>query len=296
MAVSTPGGDDAAVSALVARVLRWSVVDGPGNRMVLFLQGCSFACPGCHNPHTMGHCNGCGDCLPVCPVDALRLSEGRLVFDPGPCTHCDACLDACPVSANPMAQRMDVAQVLAQLRRDAAFIDGITVSGGEATLQPKFVAALFAAVKATPALAHLGCLIDSNGHLGPQGWELLLPVTDGVMLDIKAFDPQRHRRLTGQDNSRALASARWLAQHGKLHELRFLVVPGETDQPDEVAALAALALELRAPVRLNAFRHHGVRGAARQWPSARRFDVEAVAARLKAAGVAPVALPAVWLE
>lgn len=281
----------------IARLLRWSVVDGPGNRMVLFLQGCNFACPGCHNPHTIGQCDDCGLCVPACPEAALSLQGGRIVFDAAACTQCDACLAACPISANPMAQALGVPQVLALLRRDLPFLDGLTVSGGEATVQLKFVAALFAAVKAAPDLAHLTCLIDSNGHLGPLGWAQVLPVTDGVMLDVKAFDPARHRALTGQDNARVLASARLLAKAGKLAELRFLMVPGQTDSEDEAAAFQAFAASLGPGLRLrlNAFQHHGVRGPARDWPAMRREGVEALAARLTAAGLGPVVLPSVWL-
>lgn len=281
----------------IARLLRWSVVDGPGNRMVLFLQGCNFACPGCHNPHTIGQCDDCGLCVPACPEAALSLQGGRIVFDAAACTQCDACLAACPISANPMAQALGVPQVLALLRRDLPFLDGLTVSGGEATVQLKFVAALFAAVKAAPDLAHLTCLIDSNGHLGPLGWAQVLPVTDGVMLDVKAFDPARHCALTGQDNARVLASARLLAKAGKLAELRFLMVPGQTDSEDEAAAFQAFAASLGPGLRLrlNAFQHHGVRGPARDWPAMRREGVEALAARLTAAGLGPVVLPSVWL-
>lgn len=278
-------------SGLIARLLRWSVVDGPGNRMVLFLQGCTFACAACHNPHTIGTCTDCGICLPACAPGALVLKNGRIAFDPTLCTHCDACLSACPIRSNPMARRMSVPEVLDALLRDRLFLDGITVSGGEATMQPKFVAALFATIKAEPDLSHLTCLIDSNGHLGPQGWARLLPVTDGVMLDIKALDPRRHRALTGQDNVRVLASARLLAKAGKLAELRYLIIPGQTDREDEVAALVELARELGAPLRLNAFRRRGVRGAAQDWPEATRETVQAIAARLDAAGLGPVSLP-----
>ncbi|MCI5109769.1 MAG: YjjW family glycine radical enzyme activase [Marivita sp.] len=282
----------------ISRVLRWSVVDGPGNRLVLFLQGCNFNCPGCHNPHTIGVCNDCGDCIPACPTDALTLVDGRIAFDPTLCTDCDECLRACPISANPMVRRMSVEDVLVLLRRDVAFLNGLTVSGGEATMQLKFVRALFAAVKAAPDLAHLTCFVDSNGHLGPQGWAKLLDVTDGVMLDIKAFDPDRHRNLTGQGNERVLASARLLAKAGKLAELRFLLVPGQTDNTDEIDALRDFARSLGPGIRLrlNAFQHHGVRGPARDWPVMRRAGVEQAAARLMAADIGPLVLPSVWLN
>ncbi|WP_257979896.1 4Fe-4S cluster-binding domain-containing protein, partial [Aeromonas salmonicida] len=58
-------------TATVSRWLPFSCVDGPGNRLVLFLQGCNFRCPGCHNPHTMGLCDHCGDCVATCPSGAL---------------------------------------------------------------------------------------------------------------------------------------------------------------------------------------------------------------------------------
>lgn len=282
--------------AHVSKVLRWSAVDGPGNRLVLFLQGCNFACPGCHNPHTIGICNACGDCIPACPRGALSLAGGRVAFDAGLCDDCDLCLRACPISASPMTQELSVGDVLALLRANRPFLNGLTVSGGEATMQAKFVEALFAAVKADPALAGLSCFIDSNGHLGPKSWQRLLPVTDGLMLDIKAFDPATHLTLTGIGNAKSLASVRIAHAAGKLYELRFLMVPGFTDTEAEIAALIAFAQSLgQVRVKLNAFQHHGVQGAARDWPKMPRAGVEAAAARLRAAGVGEVVTPSVWL-
>lgn len=283
--------------AAVSKFLTWSVVDGPGNRFVLFLQGCNYRCVTCHNPHTIGVCSDCGACVAVCPSGALTKTGRKVVHDPGLCVACDSCLAACPTRANPMVRRMAVEDVLALLRRNAPFLNGLTVSGGEATLHLDFLIDLFAAIRMAPDLAHLTLFIDSNGHLPAEGWQRVLPLTDGVMLDIKAFDPDRHHRLTGADNELSLASARLLADAGKLYELRFLLVPGETDRPEEIEALAALArdLGLNTRLRLNAFQRHGVRGPAAGWPTMPRDGVEAVAAALRAAGIAEVAVPSVWL-
>ncbi|WP_420411189.1 YjjW family glycine radical enzyme activase [Roseibium sp.] len=283
------------LQAPVSKILTWSCVDGPGNRLVLFLQGCNYNCITCHNPHTIGQCNDCGDCIPACPTSALSLVDGKIRFDANACTNCDACLRACPISANPMVQTYTVEDILALLRENADFLSGITISGGEATLHHSFIKALFSAIGATADLKHLTRFIDSNGHLGADGWKELLPVTDGVMLDIKAFDVQLHKSLTKRTNTRSLASARQLADAGKLYELRYLMIPGRTDTDAELDALADFVRSLPQPIRLrlNGFRTHGVRPEAAKLPALARDRLEAAAAKLETAGLGPVALPAI---
>ncbi|MCX7133996.1 YjjW family glycine radical enzyme activase [Aeromonas sp.] len=290
-------------SALVSRVLPFSCVDGPGNRLVLFLQGCNFRCPGCHNPHTIGLCDDCGDCLAVCPSGALTLAEGRpgerrVHWQAALCTDCDACLDACPRSANPKTATMTVAEVLALLRRYGPLLTGITVSGGEATTQLPFVIALFTAIRQAPDLSHLSCLLDSNGSLAAAGWQRLLPVLDGAMLDLKGWRDSVHHTLTGYGRERVLASLQLLASHGKLTELRLLHVPGRSDFLDADGKLeTGLASFLQSlgpvPIRLNGFRHHGVRGVATSWQEADREALTRLAAELSARGLGPVSLPAI---
>lgn len=282
------------LQAPVSKILTWSCVDGPGNRLVLFLQGCNYNCLTCHNPHTIGRCNDCGDCIPACPTTALSLMDGKIRFDASACTNCDACLKACPIDANPMVLTYTVGDILALLRENAAFLSGITISGGEATLHHSFIKALFTAMGRDPDLKHLTRFIDSNGHLGGDVWKSLLPVTDGVMLDIKAFDTQLHKALTQRTNTRSLASARQLADAGKLYELRYLMIPGRTDTDAELDALADFVRSLSEPVRvrLNGFRRHGVRPEAAKIPALPREGLETAAAKLEMAGLGPVALPA----
>lgn len=286
----------AELRATVSRWLPFSCVDGPGNRLVLFLQGCNFRCPGCHNPHTIGLCDHCGDCVPGCPSGALTLHEGRVSWQAARCTDCDACLDACPRSASPKTHQMSVAEVLTLLRRYGPLLTGITVSGGEATTQLPFVIGLFAAIKAAPDLAHLSCLLDSNGSLGETGWQRLLPVLDGAMIDLKGWRESVHHSLTGQGRERVLASLQLLARAGKLAELRLLQVPGRTDFIDADGKLeAGLASFLQSlgpvPIRLNGFRHHGVRGEATLWQEAAMEELERLSNALKVKGFGPVSLP-----
>lgn len=293
----TTEDDKGGRTATVSRWLPFSCVDGPGNRLVLFLQGCNFRCPGCHNPHTIGLCDHCGDCVPGCPSGALTLIDGRVRWQASLCTHCDRCLDACPRSASPKTHQMSVAEVLVLLRRYGPLLTGITVSGGEATTQLPFVVALFAAIKAAPDLAHLSCLLDSNGSLGETGWQRLLPVLDGAMIDLKGWRESVHHSLTGQGRERVLASLQLLARAGKLAELRLLQVPGRSDFLDARGELdAGLATFLQTlgpvPIRLNGFRHHGVRGEAMGWQEAAMEELDRLSNALKVKGFGPIALPA----
>ena len=292
----TTEDDKGGRTATVSRWLPFSCVDGPGNRLVLFLQGCNFRCPGCHNPHTIGLCDHCGDCVPGCPSGALTPIDGRVRWQASLCTHCDRCLDACPRSASPKTHQMSVAEVLVLLRRYGPLLTGITVSGGEATTQLPFVVALFAAIKAAPDLAHLTCLLDSNGSLGETGWQRLLPVLDGAMIDLKGWRESVHHSLTGQGRERVLASLQLLARAGKLAELRLLQVPGRSDFLDAGGELdAGLAAFLQTlgpvPIRLNGFRHHGVRGEAMGWQEAAMEELDRLSNALKVKGFGPIALP-----
>ena len=114
----------------------------------LFL-GCNLRCKTCHNPWTIGRCNDCGDCVPHCPHDALNIQAGRVWWQESQCQQCDTCLHLCQQQATPMAQRLSVEEILAQVHKAAPFIEGVTVSGGEATTLP-FLIALFTAIKTDP--------------------------------------------------------------------------------------------------------------------------------------------------
>jgi YjjW family glycine radical enzyme activase len=251
------------VAGLVTDVIEFSAVDGPGNRFVVFTQGCNFNCVACHNPYTINPCIDCGLCVDTCPSGALGLdASGHITWDAATCSGSDVCIATCPYDSTPKARTMAVHALLGRIRRAAPFLSGVTVSGGEATQQAGFVRDLFAAVKAE--LPGLTCFVDSNGAAPVSTWDLLDPVMDAAMIDLKCLDDGIHRRLVQASNAEVLESIRLLAGRGKLHEVRLLLMPGQNDSDDLLARTGAwlASMDPRMRVKVIGFRHHGVRPSA----------------------------------
>lgn len=236
---ATPVGDPVGLATLgeVAGTIEFSCVDGPGNRFVVFLQGCNLNCLFCHNPQTIPRRGG---------------------------------------------RTTSVDDLLAKIRLAAPFLSGVTVSGGEATQQPEFLRHLFVALAEDPATQHLTRFIDTNGDAYPEVWDYLEPVFEAAMVDLKAIDNDLHRRLTGHGNERILRSIRLLAQRDRLYEVRLILAAGTNDSDEILRStgewLASVDPHMR--IRVNTYRHHGVRRAARGLVSPTDEDRERYAARL----------------
>ncbi len=265
---------------LVNNTIAFSAVDGPGNRFVVFLQGCNFNCVTCHNPYTITVCTDCGVCVTPCPEGALHIDDtGVVTVDRSACTSCDVCIDVCPTDSTPLARNTTVAELLDEIRPAAPFLSGVTVSGGEATLQADFVADLFTAIKADPHLGHLTTMVDSNGAAPLEVWDRLRDVMDGAMVDLKAFDPAAHVALTARGNEEVLASIEYLARRGKLEEVRLLIVPGYNDDDGAITRTAAWLHDVGADARVKVigYRAHGVRSEADHIPEPTRDDLDRIA-------------------
>ncbi|MGR4990124.1 YjjW family glycine radical enzyme activase [Vibrio rotiferianus] len=284
--------------AKVTRILPFSCVDGPGNRLVIFLQGCNYQCVNCHNPHTINHCNHCGDCVSECPAGALKFDENNnVVWLKEECTHCDRCTEICQYQSNPKITDYSVEAMLDLIRKQRFFISGVTVSGGESTLQLPFIIALFKEIKHDPELQHLTCFIDSNGSLSTAGWERVLPYMDGAMIDLKSWQSETHQWLVGRDNHRVFQTIQYLANADKLYEVRLLHIPGKSDLDTEIVAVGHYLQSLPESVniRLNAFQHHGVRGEALEWEKCSKDEMERFHTQLSQLVSRPMTMPSVYV-
>jgi len=271
----------------INNILPQSFVDGPGNRSVVFLQGCQFNCLYCHNPYTINLCNACGVCVESCPVEALHLDNGIILWDLAKCVQCDICIDVCPNSSSPKIITQTAEATWKAIQRFIPFISGITISGGEPTCQSAYLLDLLGLVKSQ---SDLTTCIETNGGVTPEVIAALLPLLDYVMVDLKAFDPDLHLMLTGQDNARTLETIRAVAEEGKLHMVRTVVAPGFTDTDHRIAVIARFlaAIDPEIHFRLLRFRSHGTRGDASTWDSPSDALMEHLVGVAKAAGLAHV--------
>lgn len=186
-----------------------TAVDGPGTRLTVFLNGCPLRCLYCHNPDTMA------------------MKDGE------------------PVTAD---------EVLARVRRYrnvfTATHGGLTLSGGEVLMQPAFAARILRGAREMG----VHTAIDTSGYLGTSLTDAMLADTDLVLLDVKSGDPETYKKVTGRELEPTLRFGRRLAESGLPGGvtadrpvevwLRYVLVPGLTDEAEHVEAVAAYAAEL----------------------------------------------------
>ncbi len=204
----------------ILHLQRLSTEDGPGIRTTVFFKGCPLRCAWCHNPESISprpqvqwlesRCIGCQSCLEACPRHGLvRNSGGEIARDRAACTACGECSEACPSGAMELlGTRVEAATLAKELLKDNAYFmasaGGVTLSGGEPTLQPEFAAELSQRLRQ----AGVAVALDTCGLCPPQVLERLLPWVDLVLFDLKCIDPAEHLRWTGAANPLILDNLR----------------------------------------------------------------------------------------
>lgn len=264
--------------------------------MAIFMQGCNFSCSNCHNPETMGLCTHCGDCLPACESQALSFDlTGKIQWNEAACTQSDACTKICPINASPKILELSSLDLIKRIKDNAAFINGITFSGGEVTLQHRFLYEFLNDFSQCTDLNHLDCMIDSNGFTTEKTWEKIIPHISGAMIDLKSWSDDVHKKITSQSVLPVLKSIEFLAQHNKLEEVRLLPIKGITDYQDHLEALVSFlaALPQRPAIRINAFTPHN--SVKLDHPATTEAEINLIASQIQKLGYHNLRLPAIYL-
>ncbi|MBR3683380.1 MAG: pyruvate formate lyase-activating protein [Lachnospiraceae bacterium] len=204
------------MSGRIHSIETFGTVDGPGVRFVIFVQGCPMRCAYCHNP------------------DTWPMTGGKL---------------------------MEVSELIAEYKRNESFYHGggITVTGGEPLMQVDFLIELFTEAKKEgihTCIDTSGIAFNKENKAFIEKLDILMPLTDLVMLDIKHIDPQKHLELTEQKNEGILDFAQYLSNKDVPVWIRHVVVPGLTDDDEYLHKLGYFIGGLKNVKALDVLPYH----------------------------------------
>lgn len=185
------------IKALVTKIVRDSILDGPGCRYVIFVKGCHLRCPWCHNPETQSKkqeiltypkfCIRCGNCAKVAPKETpegvLPVKVDNTRFE-----EYIPCVESCPSGALEFAGiEYCVDELVEDMNKYRTVYTktggGMTISGGEPLLNKRFSLEIFRKSKS------LGfhTAIDTTATIKWQILKEFLPVVDLWLIDLKHY-------------------------------------------------------------------------------------------------------------
>ena len=241
---------------MIYDIQRNCIHDGDGIRTVVFFKGCDLKCGWCANPESQSFakergffankCTQCGACLLACPTGAVSGQNA--------CVFCGKCEYVCLSEAVKLYGReYAVEEVVDLVLKDEPFYrtsgGGVTLSGGEPTMQPDYLRALLRALKQK----NVHTCIESHGGFSDEIRQMLLLYVDQFLIDLKHMDSETCKRFTGRGNEQTLNNILAIAEAGKDITIRIPVIPGFNDTEQNMRESAGFAKRVGLDVHLLAF-------------------------------------------
>lgn len=226
------------MTGTVFNTQKFSIHDGTGIRTLIFMKGCPLRCIWCSNPESQrtgpevmfvrSKCTGCGKCAALCREAAV--DDVTFDIDRSRCVKCGLCTSKCYAGAKKMTGcQVTVREMMELIEKDRIFYTnsggGVTVGGGEPAMQHGFVEELLKACRES----HIHTAIETCGYGRWQDICGMFDNADQIFFDLKAMDPELHRRLTGVSNELILHNAEQAAVRGKDVIFRIPLIPGCND-------------------------------------------------------------------
>lgn len=216
-------------------IKEFTVHDGPGSRVTVFLKGCPLRCKWCHNP------------------EGLKVSK-QLMYKENLCCHCNACkneceheeckpygrcIHACPNGCLSIAgEDISSDELVVRLLKNADILKildgGVTFSGGEPLLQADFVCSV------ANRLGDTHKAIQTSGYADLETYQKVVNCMDYVLQDLKLAEETEHIKYTGVSNEKILKNVEWLKKSGKKFVFRIPLIPEITDTEENLKALSQI--------------------------------------------------------
>lgn len=233
----------------VFNIQKFSVNDGPGIRTVVFMKGCPLHCAWCANPESQSarpqilwdkrKCIHCQQCTENCHLSAISFHEDHFHVDDTICDSCSLCVRECPAAAlKKEGERNTVQEVLNIVEQDRAFYEesggGITLSGGELLMQPRFAENLLKAAHENGL--HTAC--ETTGFAQKDTFAKIMKHVDWIYMDLKHWDPHKHKEGTGVFNEIIIENMKYAIDQGYDVHVRIPVIPGFNDTIEDAGHFA----------------------------------------------------------
>lgn len=253
---------------LIFNIQRFSVHDGPGIRTVVFEKGCPLRCKWCANPEsqiptpqlawTKSKCIGCGECSRSNLKCSPYFSEDELYWDNLDDGDVAAIDKVCPSKAlHVIGYETTVSEVIKQIDRDSIFYGdeegGLTISGGEPLMQPKFTYQLLREAKKNG----INTAIETTGFGTAADFIKIAGKLDYLLMDIKTLDDNMHRKVTGVSNEVILDNFNTISRaYPDLPiQVRTPVIPGVNDTEEAIGSIADF-IRCKNNVRYELLKYH----------------------------------------
>lgn len=243
------------IEGTIFNIQHYCIHDGPGIRTNVFVKGCPLRCIWCANPESQAgapqlmyrddKCIGCQSCVSACLRGAIFVGkDGKVHTDRKLCSGCGACVSVCTSKAREISgYRITAGQVFEEIKEDQLFYGedgGLTVTGGEALVQPDFTKALLKLCREEG----ISTAIETCGY---ASWETLCSIAelcDVVLYDVKQMDDEMHRQYTGQGNIRILENLCRLSRELDCEIwVRVPTIPGYNDSVGNITSLGRFVKE-----------------------------------------------------
>lgn len=267
---------------MIFNVQKCSIHDGEGLRTLVFFKGCPLRCPWCANPESQSFsaeimeapakCIGCKMCYEKCYQNAIDAS-GHI--NRSLCAeNCTNCADICYAESKKIiGEEYEVEKLLKEIKKDVPFYNiyggGVTFSGGEPLMQPEYLTEIARACRKNK----INVAVESCGYGRYEAFKYALPYIDSMFMDMKIFNSERHKMVTGIENEEILFNIKKISEQGIPITIRTPIVPGYTDSKDNIIEIAEFIKKLPSVKEYELLFYHNL-GSPKYAGLGRKYELE----------------------